>query len=243
MGCPPIRNDRAYGAWLRYVEATVRHFAGRIEYYEIWNEPEGGWTWRPEPNPAEYAAFCVRTGRVIKSADPSARIIISSHYQNSLEYFSAELDGGAHEIADVLSYHGYTYDETESARRARAIRELSRHYGRELEVIQGETGSQSKSGGGGAFGHIRTNPTMQAKYLLRHTVAELLAGVKFTSVFSCVDMAENLDAKEGAPISVCGYSDCSVRTLIPQRDSSSVIITKSPLIMLSEIFAHFSTKT
>jgi hypothetical protein len=46
---------------------------------------------------------------------------------------------------------------------------------------------------------------MQAKYLLRHTVAELLAGVKFTSVFSCVDMAENLDAKKGAPISVCGY--------------------------------------
>ena len=205
VGCPPIRDERAYGAWLRYVEATVTHFTGRIEYYEIWNEPEGGWTWRHEPNPSEYAEFCVKTGRIIKNADPAAKIITGSHYQNSLEFFNAELAGGVLEIADALSYHGYTYDETESARRVRAIRELTRHYGRELEIIQGETGSQSKSGGGGAFGHIRTNPTMQAKYLLRHTVAELIAGVKFTSVFSSVDMAENLDAKAGKPITVCGY--------------------------------------
>ena len=30
-------------------------------------------------------------------------------------------------------------------------------------------------------------------------------GVKFTSVFSAVDMAENLSAKAGKPVSTCGY--------------------------------------
>ena len=205
VGCPPIRTQRAYEAWLRYVETTVKHFSGRIEYYEIWNEAEGAWTWRPLPSASEYAEFCIKTGRAIKNADPNAKVITGSHYQNSLEFFGAEFAGGVLSVADAVTYHGYTYDESESARRVAAIKNISKLYGREIEVIQGETGSQSKSGGGGAFGHIRTNPRMQSKYLLRHTVAEILAGVKFTSVFSAVDMAENLDAKAGKPISVCGY--------------------------------------
>jgi hypothetical protein len=46
---------------------------------------------------------------------------------------------------------------------------------------------------------------MQTKYILRHTVAEIMAGVKFTSIFSAVDMAENLSAKAGKPITTCGY--------------------------------------
>ena len=89
--------------------------------------------------------------------------------------------------------------------RIKAFRALARLYGKDLEIIQGESGSQSKSGGSGAFGWIRTNQDMQTKYLLRHTVAELISGVKFTSVFSSVDMAENLDAKDDGPITTCGY--------------------------------------
>lgn len=205
VGCPPIRSERAYAAWLRYVAATVEHFKDRIEYYEIWNEAEGGWTWRPQPNPLEYTEFCVKTGDVIKSTDPSAKIIIGSHYQNSMEFFNAEFANGALRVADAISYHSYDYNEAISIQRIKAFRALSEAFGKPLEIIQGESGSQSKSGGGGAFGHIRTNEAMQTKYLLRHIVAEIFTGVKFTSVFSAVDMAENLDAKAGAPITICGY--------------------------------------
>ena len=41
--------------------------------------------------------------------------------------------------------------------------------------------------------------------MLRHTVADILAGCKFSSIFSAVDMAENLDAKQGQVITTCGY--------------------------------------
>lgn len=205
VGCTPIRNERAYAAWLRYVKATVQHFAGRIEYYEIWNESEGAWTWRPESDPREYADFCIKTGTVIKENDPNAKVITGSHYQNSMTFFNAEFANGVMQVSDAISYHSYDYDESVSVRRIKAFRALTKHHGKEIEIIQGETGSQSKSGGGGAFSHIRTNQEMQTKYLLRHTIAEILSGVKFTSIFSAVDMAENLDAKAGMPISVCGY--------------------------------------
>lgn len=206
VGCPPIRDERAYGAWLNYVRATVGHFAGRIEYYEIWNEPEGDCTWRPLPNANEYAEFCVKTGKVIKDVDANAKVMIGSHYKDSLSAYNQELAAGALTYADAVTYHSYHYDETISMQKALALKALVRHYGREdVEVVQGEMGSQSKSGGGGALKRIRTNPEMQTKYLLRHAVGEILSGVKFTSYFSCIDMAENLAAKAGAPITVCGY--------------------------------------
>ncbi len=205
VGCPPIRTERAYNAWLKYVEVTVSHFKGRIEYYEVWNESDGGWTWRPEPNPKEYAEFCVKTANAIKTADKNAKVITGSHYQDSLQFFNEEFANGTLAVSDAVTYHSYNYDESLSMQRVNALKTLIKFYGGNAEVIQGESGSQSKSGGSGALFWIRTNEQMQAKQMLRHTVADLLTGVKFTSIFSCVDMAENLDAKEGEPITTCGY--------------------------------------
>lgn len=205
VGCPPIRTEKAYNAWLKYVEATVKHFKGRIEYYEVWNESEGGWTWRPVPNPKEYAEFCLKTGRVVKTVDENAKVITGSHYEDSMKFFNGEFANGSLEISDAVTYHSYNYDETLSMQRVKALKSLVKYYGKEVEIIQGESGSQSKSGGNGALCWIRTNQDMQTKQILRHTVADIIAGVKLTSIFSCVDMAENLDAKEGEPITTCGY--------------------------------------
>lgn len=205
VGCPPIRTEKARNAWIRYVEATVRHFSGRIEYYEVWNEPEGDWCWRPKPNAIEYTRFSIETGKAIKRADKNAKVITGSHYDDTLNFFNTEFANGILEVADAVTYHSYNYDETMSMQRAIALRGLLKHYGSSAEVIQGESGSQSKTGGNGALCWVRTDEGMQAKQIVRHTVADLLAGVKFTSVFSCVDMAENLDARAGQPITTCGY--------------------------------------
>ena len=205
VGCPPIRTERAYSAWLRYVEATVKHFAGRVEYYEVWNEAEGGWTWRPTSDPTEYAEFCIKTANAIRAADSSAKVITGSHYQDSLHYFNEEFRYGTLEVSDAVTFHSYNYDESMSMQRVKALRSLIEHYGGNAEIIQGESGSQSKSGGNGALFWVRTNQDMQTRQILRHTVADLIVGCKFTSLFSAVDMAENLDAKAGVPITVCGY--------------------------------------
>lgn len=51
------------------------------------------------------------------------------------------------EYADAVTYHTYHYDETMSMQRALALKGLTKHYGKDIEVVQGEMGSQSKSGG------------------------------------------------------------------------------------------------
>ncbi len=205
VGCPPIRTRQAYEAWLRYVTATAAHFAGRVEYYEIWNEPEGCWTWRPQPRPEEYADFCVQTAGAVHAGDAGAKIITGSHYEDTLQSFAAEFAAGSLSVSDAITFHSYQYDERKSIHKAKAFRHLARKMGKPVEVIQGESGSQSQSGGNGALNWVRTDGEMQTKQLLRHTVADLISDVKFTSVFSCVDMAENLDAASDKPITTCGY--------------------------------------
>ena len=46
VGVPPIATQAERDAWDRYVQATVRHFSGRVRDYEIWNEPDGDWCWK-----------------------------------------------------------------------------------------------------------------------------------------------------------------------------------------------------
>ena len=205
VGCPPIRSERAYSAWLNYVKATVEHFKNRVEYYEIWNEPDGSHTWRPEPNQKEYAEFCIKTAEAIKAADENAKILTGSNYQDSIASYNEQFANGTLKVSDAITFHSYNYDERISMQRIHALKGLLKHYGSDIEIIQGETGSQSKSGGGGALANIRTDKTMQVKQILRHTIADLLCGIKFTSLFSCVDMAENLNARAGKPINICGY--------------------------------------
>ena len=205
VGCPPIRTEEAYTAWEKYVYETAKHFSGRIEYYEVWNESDGEWTWRPWPDAKEYAEFCIRTGRAVKSADNNAKVITGSHFHDSLTYFNKEFEYGTLEVTDAVTYHSYHYDERMSIQRVKALSALIKQYGKPVEIIQGESGSQSKSGGNGALCWVRTDEMMQTKQIVRHTLADILEGVKFTSIFSCVDMAENLDAKADAPITTCGY--------------------------------------
>lgn len=206
VGCPPIRTQEQHDAWIAYVTATALHFAGRITYYEVWNEAEGGCTWRPGPDLAEYAAFACDTAAAVKAADPDAKIMTGSHYEDTLRSFVIEAQNGTLSCSDAVTYHSYNYDERMTLQRAMALRAFLDGCGHpEIEVVQGESGSQSKSGGNGALAWVRTDEGMQVKQILRHTVADLLGGVKFTSVFSAVDMAENLDAREGQAIATCGY--------------------------------------
>ncbi len=205
VGCPPIRTEEAYHAWLEYCKQTALHFKGRIEYYEIWNEPEGVWCWKPQVSVEEYAEFAIKTGRVIKENDSAAKVIAGSHFARSLAALYTEFEGGMAEITDAITYHEYCYDEGYIFQRVKAMRVLCDAYKKDIEIIQGESGSQSKSDGAGALYWIATNEKMQAKQLIRHTMADILAGVKFTSVFSCVDIAENLNAKAGEIIDTYGW--------------------------------------
>ena len=194
VGCPPIATEDEREGWRRYVEALVSRYRGKVQYYEVWNEPDGQWCWKNGVNAEEYADFLLATAGAIRRADPDAKVIGGSNFRRELSYPDTWLRRCANEI-DAVTFHEYTPDERTVFERCSALRALCRVYNPKLEVIQGESGSQSRSDGAGAMNGFAWTPRRQAKQLLRHTVADLMCDVKFMSFFSAVDMAEALNAR------------------------------------------------
>lgn len=70
---PPPANLQSY---LDFLQALATRYRGRIQAYQIWNEPNLAREWgnRP-PNPAEYTRMLQAAYQIIKSADPDAIVV------------------------------------------------------------------------------------------------------------------------------------------------------------------------
>lgn len=197
VGCPPIFTEEEKTAWANYVKATVSRYKDRVRYFEVWNEPDGDWCWKHGNNGEELGRFTIDTAKVIREVYPEAKIIGGVVCQQRLNFLNDALSTGMADYIDYISFHEYTHDETDEFQKVDAFRALLHEYGSDVELIQGETGSQSRRGGYGAGHTGRWTREIQAKQLARHTMADLLCDVHFMSYFSCVDMKEALNGVVG----------------------------------------------
>jgi hypothetical protein len=62
--------------YVRYAQAVVRHFKGRVKYWEIWNEPDQRTYWDPQDDMTAYSALLKSVYPVIKTEDPTSRVLI-----------------------------------------------------------------------------------------------------------------------------------------------------------------------
>ena len=193
VGCPPIFSEEEKQAWINYVKTTVQRYTDKVTYFEIWNEPDGEWCWKHGVNATELGEFTLSTAKAIKEINPNAKTIGGVVCTGNLNYLNTALKTGMGEYLDFISFHEYTHDERNVYEKVDAYRALAKQYYEKLELIQGESGTQSKSGGHGALCHGAWTEEIQAKQLARHTMADLFADVHFTSYFSCMDMIEALN--------------------------------------------------
>ncbi len=192
VGCPPIRTEEERAAWDRYVTACVDRYRGKVGYYEIWNEPDGSWCWRPQADARQYRDFALRTAKVIRRTNPGAKIIAGS-FCTDLKYLYRFLNAELAGEIDYVTYHRYTFSaEKGTEEYVAAIRAYIKSLNPRLEVIQGETGAPSRWSTQGAMKCADWTERKQAKYLLRKTVSDLMTDVFFTSYFSTVDIFENI---------------------------------------------------
>lgn len=205
VGCPPIFTDEQKKGWESYVKAFVKHFEGRVNYYEVWNEPDGKWCWKHGPNATELGLFTRDTGKYIKEVNPNAKVIGGVICSKNLAYLSEAFETGMGDYLDFVSFHEYTNDETKVFETVEAFTELAHYYNPKIRLIQGESGSQSRTGGHGALWTAGWTEEIQAKQLARHTIADLMSGVHFTSYFSCMDMIEALNGTVGDTNSYLDY--------------------------------------
>ncbi|MBN1558463.1 MAG: hypothetical protein JW951_10005 [Lentisphaerae bacterium] len=189
----PPRED----AWRAFLGEAVQRFGGRVPYWEIWNEPNGAGHW-PGGDPERFARFFNLSGRIIRAADPGARIVMGGTTGVKPDWITAFLDAGADpDYLDVVAVHPYRHPD---AIPERGFSEAPRGYGHAplLEDLRGVSEltarlpplpggrrrqlwcTESGYNTGGAMAaalHAPVSPRQQAQMLVRTMCLARAAGV------------------------------------------------------------------
>lgn len=110
----PPRDDADY--W-DFVQTVAERYRGRVDAYQIWNEPNltSEWGGRP-PDPAAYARLLIGAAQRIRQADPHALILSAAmaptltddaQAMNELRYWQALYNDGVRGAFDVLAVQAY----------------------------------------------------------------------------------------------------------------------------------------
>ncbi len=103
-----FKTEEEIQLYLSYVRTVVRHFKGRIQYYDIWNEPNAQClNWYVEV--LDYINLVRRTIPVILEEYPEAKIMIGSTTSpdnpTSLDYLLRVLSSDILPLVDIVSWH------------------------------------------------------------------------------------------------------------------------------------------
>jgi hypothetical protein len=108
--CAPPKDLRA---WDDFVRALATHAAGRIKYWEIWNEANQPESWTGSlPQLVDMAR---RAKAIIQAIDPKAVLLTpSATGKEGPGWLSAYLDAKGGHSADVIAFHGYCGPDPEN---------------------------------------------------------------------------------------------------------------------------------
>jgi hypothetical protein len=100
-------------AWDEFVRALAAHSAGRIKYWEIWNEANRPESWTG--GIPQLVDMAKRAKTIIQAVDLNAVILTpSATGKDGPEWLAAYLKSGGADPADVIAFHGYCGTDPEN---------------------------------------------------------------------------------------------------------------------------------
>lgn len=107
------------GDFADYVSHVVEHFRGRVQAYELFNEPNSPNHWQPSPDAARFIELLCAGYRAARAADPQSVIVAGGLNGNGLSQgpgtaaarnFLKAIDAGeGRRCADVLAIHPFVH--------------------------------------------------------------------------------------------------------------------------------------
>lgn len=141
MWARPADRDWSYGpstdaerdAFASFAAAAARRYAGRIDVWEIWNEPNLPGAWQPGVSADDYVALLARAAPAIRAANPRATILTGGTGGatgdgsdiHSDEWVRQLYERGARPYFDAVAVHPYPdpgYASVDHGEMARAFR-------------------------------------------------------------------------------------------------------------------------
>lgn len=181
----PPKTDAQIAAFGRYVRWMVNHFRGRVEYYEIWNEPNIDY-WNPISSPAEYGRLFKAAAADVHDTDPKARVVFGGLAGADRKFAKHALDAcDCAANIDVFAYHTYpdyghnlnpeaVDDESHSDESPKRLRDMVRSY----PGIRKDLAFFNDEFNDGIPSWVGSDESVQAKYIPRGLIADRAVGVR-----------------------------------------------------------------
>jgi hypothetical protein len=162
--------------WGRYVEQVVARYKNHAQYWEVWNEPNILPFWRPEPDPAAYAALLKVTAERARKANPDVRLVAFAAAGLDLPFIERVLQLAGTDCFDAVSYHFYRAKNPEelTVEEVDKFRLVLEHFGKKCPIWVTEMGVTSHFSEG-------VSEELQGVNLVRQIL--LLAGAGVERVF------------------------------------------------------------
>ncbi len=233
-------------AFANYCRFMVKHFKGRVRYYEILNEYYNqdsfgkGKQGPVEASADRYVRLALPAARAIKDADPDAKIILCGPCPLVADWILSCLKKGMVKHADVLSWHPYSFpkdtdedyppEELDRPRSVWAPAEVktyadSVNYLRREAAKLGFRGTlMANEAGAYAIHADRTSNLIAAKYLARSAVLHTALGVPmfWNETTSLMRPSWQQFFRPGAPDLKPAQSYYILRTLCTLLDGAQV---------------------
>lgn len=110
-----LHSPQGIAAYVRYVRFVVKHFRGRVDQFEVWNEWNigGGGTQAQRAarfgSPEDYAAVLRAAYTAIKAENPSATVIGGAFAGYDYKWIDAFARAGGFASLDGFSIHPYVF--------------------------------------------------------------------------------------------------------------------------------------
>jgi len=91
----------------QWAARTVQRYHTQIHYWQIWNEPDNPYFWRPSPDPVAYATLVHLTARAIAAVDPHAIIVAAGVNPFDPAFLWQAAHAGLWNDVSIIAIHPY----------------------------------------------------------------------------------------------------------------------------------------
>ena len=183
-------SEEGLSGWDAWVDALTKHFAGRVNKWLMWNEPDiRPYDGSPKKTPEQIAVFNVRTAKIVKRNIPDAEITGLSLATSSPVFFEDCLKGLGDQVSLFVNfiYHGYTPAPEQSYANVEKLKAVVAKYAPHATMWQGENGCPSEMREDAfALNNISWSEYSQAKWDMRRMLGDLGHDVP-SSVYTICD--------------------------------------------------------
>jgi hypothetical protein len=192
----PSCTDAGRQAFAKWAVAAVTHFKGRGVLWEIWNEPNGDWFWKPKPNPEDYAKLAMTVTMAIHDAAPEEMVTgpalsCGLPWPDPVKttFLDVVAGSGVLKYWPAITVHPYlrTSPETYKGIYDDSRQVIDKHAGpgQKVAIICGESGHNTSTNSGDV------DEVTQGEYVARTYLVDVLEGVPLTIWYDWHDDGPN----------------------------------------------------